>query len=50
LSSAPSITGSTSYEMFQNEIKKNKMEQAHILADMERIRMQIAEESGTRTG
>ncbi|KAL7436723.1 hypothetical protein ACHAXH_007379 [Discostella pseudostelligera] len=43
----PSISGNTpsSYEVFQNEIKKNKMEQAHILAEMEKIKMQIAEES-----
>lgn len=52
-SSAPSpsdhsMVGSSStssYEVFQNEIKKNKMEQAHILAEMEKIKMQIAEES-----
>ena len=44
---APSMAGNTpsSYEVFQNEIKKNKMEQAHILAEMEKIKMQIAEES-----
>jgi hypothetical protein len=44
--SAPSMAGNSpsSYEVFQNEIKKNKMEQAHILAEMEKIKMQIAEE------
>lgn len=40
-----SITGSDSFEEFQKEIRKNKMEQAHILAEMEKIKMKIAEES-----
>lgn len=41
----PMITGSESFEEFQKEIMKNKMEQAHILAEMEKIKMKIAEES-----
>lgn len=48
---SPSIMGSESFEEFQREIQKNKMEQAHILAEMEKIKMQIAQESvdGTLT-
>jgi len=44
-SSSPIIAGTESFEEFQREIKKNKMEQAHILAEMEKIKMQIAEQT-----
>ena len=39
------IGASDSFGEFQKELQKNKMEQAHILAEMEKIKMQIAEES-----
>ncbi|KAL7547390.1 hypothetical protein ACHAWF_010701 [Thalassiosira exigua] len=41
----PAIAGSESFEEFQNEIRKNKMEQAHIYAEIEKIKMQMASES-----
>lgn len=41
----PTNVGSDSFEEFKREIQKNKMEQAHILAEMEKIKMQIAQES-----
>lgn len=43
--SAPAINASESFEEFRKEIGRNKMEQAHILAEMEKIKMQIALES-----
>ncbi|KAL9187849.1 hypothetical protein ACHAXT_006227 [Thalassiosira profunda] len=42
---SPSMVGGDSYEDFKKEIQKNKMEQAHILAEMEKLKMQIAEEA-----
>lgn len=42
---SPGIQGSDSFEEFQREIRRNKMEQAHILAEMEKIKMQIAQET-----
>lgn len=44
-SSHPALRGSDSFENFQREIHLNKMEQAHILAEMEKIKMRIAEET-----
>jgi len=40
----PTIAGSNSFEEFQREIQKNKMDQAHILAEIEKIKMQIAQD------
>ncbi len=39
------IRGSDSFEEFQREIRLNQMEQAHIIAEMEKIKRQIAEET-----
>jgi len=44
-SSTSVIAGSDSFEEFQKEIQKNKIEQAHILAEMQRIKMQIAKDT-----
>ncbi|KAL3810105.1 hypothetical protein ACHAXA_008605 [Cyclostephanos tholiformis] len=41
----PAIVRSLSFEALTKEMHKNKIEQAHILADMERIKMKIAEDS-----
>lgn len=42
---SPAIAGIGSFEEFQREIQKNQMEQAHVRAEMEKIKMQIAEQS-----
>lgn len=42
---SPAIAGNGSFEEFQREIQKNQMEQAHVRAEMEKIKMQIAEQS-----
>ncbi|KAL3786630.1 hypothetical protein ACHAW5_003334 [Stephanodiscus triporus] len=44
-SSPPAIAHSASFEELKKEMTKNKMEQAHILAEIEQIKMKIAEES-----
>ena len=36
------VSGSDSFEEFQREIQKNKMEQAHIMAEIENLKLQIA--------
>ena len=36
------LSGSDSFEEFQREIQKNKMEQAHIMAEIENLKLQIA--------
>ena len=41
----PAIARSVSFEDFKKEMQKNKIEQAHVLAEMEKIKMKIAEES-----
>ena len=46
---SPTIVCSESFGDFQKEIQNNKMEQAHILAEMEKIKMQIAEASVSAT-
>ena len=43
----PAIARSVSFEEFKKEMQKNKIEQAHVLAEMEKIKMKIAEESVT---
>ena len=40
----PAIARSASFEDFKKEMQKNKIEQAHVLAEMEKIKMKIAEE------
>lgn len=41
--------GSVSFEEFNREIQKNKMEQAHVRAEMEKLKKMIAEESVNTT-
>jgi len=43
-SSIPAVAGSESFEEFRREIQKTKMDQIHILAEMEKIKMQMAQE------
>lgn len=40
----PAVAGSESFEEFRREIQKTKMDQIHILTEMEKIKMQMAQE------
>lgn len=44
------VSGSDSFEEFQREIQKNKMEQAHIMAEIESLKLQIAADEQSMGG
>ena len=45
ITNSPMLLGSDSFEEFQKEVQNNKMEQAHVMAEMAKIKIQTAQDS-----